>query len=568
MQENDRTIVIGGEAGQGLVTVGTLLSKILTRSGYRIVVNQDYQSRVRGGHNSFAIRVVDGDAFGPGEAIDLLVAMDSASVDIHRQQMAERSVVIIDEAFGIRDGSFLAVPYRDLAEKQYENTVALGVLGVLLGLPPEAVAKSLDETFGKKNTAVLEANRRVLAAATRWAAGQSTEVPRLAPVSPKGLLMMNGNDGIAFGALTAGVRFCSFYPMTPSTSIALTLAGWGQAAGIAVEQAEDEIAAINMAIGASYAGAPAIVPTSGGGFALMVEGVALAGMTETPVVVVVGQRPGPATGLPTRTEQGELMFVISAGHGEFPRAVFAPGDVEECVHLTRKAFEAAARFQGPVFVLTDQYLADSYRAVEPFAIDGLGAVASGIADAEDNASYRRYEITEDGVSPRLLPGTSEGLVVVDSDEHTEDGHITEDLGVRERMVDKRLGKSAGIAREVVGPCYSGPEKPELLLVSWGSTKGAVLEAARTLRDRGIAAATLTFSQVWPLVSDQFKGYLMAAGEVVVVEGNATGQFAGLIAREAGFAAGRKVLRYDGLPITARFIIDRIARQEGYPHEHA
>jgi 2-oxoglutarate ferredoxin oxidoreductase subunit alpha len=352
--------------------------------------------------------------------------------------------------------------------------------------------------------------------------------------------------------------------MTPSTSVALNLVEWGPKAGVAVEQAEDEIAAINMAIGASYAGAPAIVPTSGGGFALMTEGVSLAGMTETPVVVVIGQRPGPATGLPTRTEQGELNFVIHAGHGEFARPVFAPGDVPECFHLTRKAFETAARFQGPVFILTDQYLADSYRALEPFDGAALSEAPPGIADAPLSVPYRRYEVTESGVSPRLLPGTSEHLVVADSDEHTEDGHITEEMDVRTRMVEKRLRKSAGIGREITPPEYSGPEKPELLLVSWGSTKGAVLEAARRLRDRGKATARTTWlarfralSQVWPLVPDQFIGYLRAAGEVAVVESNATGQFGGIIARETGFIIQKQVLRYDGLPITAAFITDRI-----------
>ncbi len=558
MQDNDRTIVIGGEAGQGLVTIGTLLSKILVRSGYHIVVSQDYQSRIRGGHNSFAVRVVPDDAYGPAETIDLLVAMDKASVDIHRPQMNPRTVIIVDEAFGTTGDSFLAVPYRQLGEKRYENTVALGVLGVLLGLKEEAIARALAEVFGKKEPAVLEANLRVLKASADWAARQSVKPLGLPDAGvPDQYLMMNGNDGIALGALAAGVRFCSFYPMTPSTSVALNLVEWGSKAGVAVEQAEDEIAAINMAIGASYAGAPAIVPTSGGGFALMTEGVSLAGMTETPVVVVIGQRPGPATGLPTRTEQGELTFVIHAGHGEFARPVFAPGDIPECFHLTRKAFETAARFQGPVFILTDQYLADSYQAVEPFDDAALREAPSGIADAPLSVPYRRYEVTESGVSPRLLPGTSEHLVVADSDEHTEDGHITEEMDVRTRMVEKRLRKSAGIRREVTPPDYSGPEKPELLLVSWGSTKGAVLEAARRLRDRGKATATLTFSQVWPLVPDQFIGYLRAAGEVAVVESNATGQFGGIIARETGFIIQKQVLRYDGLPITAAFITERI-----------
>ncbi len=560
MQNNDRSIVIGGQAGQGLVTVGTLLSKILVRSGYRIVVSQDYQSRVRGGHNSFAVRIVDDDAYGPTETIDILVALDKESVDVHRPQMTPRTTVIIDEALGITDGSSLVVPYRDLADKRYENTVALGVLGVLLGLDREVITAALDDAFGKKDPAVGEKNRRVLEGAFAWADGRSVDLHRLAAVDRSGeRLMMNGNEGIAFGALAAGVRFCSFYPMTPSTAVALNLAAWGPTAGIEVEQAEDEIAAINMALGASYAGAPAIVPTSGGGFALMTEGVALAGMTETPVVIVVAQRPGPATGLPTRTEQGELMFVISAGHGEFPRAVFAPGDVTECIKLTARAFEIAARFQGPVFILTDQYLADSYRAVTPPDIAGLGPVDPGLTDAgKVSAPYHRYEITPDGVSPRLLPGMADHLVVVDSDEHTPDGHITEDHAVRVRMVEKRLAKSAGIEREVVAPSYQGPEKPELLLVSWGSTRGAVLEAARRLRDAGKQTAVLAFSQVWPLVPDQFIKYLDAAREVAVVESNATGQFAGLITRETGFMVHKKVLRYDGLPMTAGFIVDRVA----------
>jgi len=231
----------------------------------------------------------------------------------------------------------------------------------------------------------------------------------------------------------------------------------------------------------------------------MVEGVSLAGMTETPVVIVVGQRPGPATGLPTRTEQGELLFVLHAGHGEFPRAIFAPGSVEDCFYLTQKAFDIAARFQGPVFILTDQFIADSYRAVDPFDPKAPGPASPGVDPDDITPPYRRYEITPGGVSVRLFPGETRHLVVADSDEHTEDGHITEDLEIRERMVQKRLRKYDGIAREVTAPEFSGDDEPRILLVSWGSTRGAALEAASRLRARGTPAAALTFSQVWPLV---------------------------------------------------------------------
>jgi 2-oxoglutarate ferredoxin oxidoreductase subunit alpha len=289
----------------------------------------------------------------------------------------------------------------------------------------------------------------------------------------------------------------------------------------------------------------------------MVEGTSLAGMTETPLVVVIGQRPGPATGLPTRTGQEDLEFVLHAGHGEFPRAIFSPGTPEDCFSLARKAFFMAELSQGPVLVLTDQFLADSARAVEPFDVRELPAVRAGFA-GEVAAPYRRYAITEDGVSPRLLPGLTQHLVVADSDEHTEDGHLTEDLVVRNRMVVKRLAKLEGLRAETIPPRRDGPEEGELLLVCWGSTGGAVAEAAAGLRDRGLATATLHFTQLWPLDSQQFLGTLRAAKRVVFVESNAFGQFERLVRRETGFEASGHVRRFDGLPITPGYILRALA----------
>ncbi len=370
MKRNDITVVIGGEAGQGLVTVGMLLSNSLVKSGYHIVVNQDYQSRVRGGHNSFAVRMSPDPITAPGESIDLLVAMDRAGIEIHGKDLKAGAPIIVDEAFNIAGGNYLVVPYEKLGEKRYENVIAFGVVCVLLGIGPDVAAAAIEAAFGKKDAAVSEQNRRALAASFEWAQQQKILFPKLSPATNAGArLMMNGNDAVALGALAAGVRLCSFYPMTPSTSIAQSLAEWGVEACVVVEQAEDEIAAINMAVGASFTGAPAIVPTSGGGFALMVEGVAVAGMTETPVVIVVGQRPGPATGLPTRTEQGELMFVIHAGHGEFPKAVFAPGTIEECFSVTKQAFGIAGPLPGAGLY--------PHRSVHRRLLPGGGAVRSG-----------------------------------------------------------------------------------------------------------------------------------------------------------------------------------------------
>jgi 2-oxoglutarate ferredoxin oxidoreductase subunit alpha len=555
-------ILIGGEAGQGLVTVGQILAKGLVRSGYSICVTQDYQSRIRGGHNTFAIRVGTDEVMAPQEAIDLLIALNTKTVGLHRDQLSTHGLIVIDEALDIKDTITLKVPFSQLASDQYTNIAALGVVSALLGLDKGAVAQTVADFFGKAHQEAAEENRRALEESYRWAAGGTVPFEKLPPVAdPPQRMMMNGNEAIALGAVTAGVKFYSFYPMTPATSVALNLAGWAQEIGIVVEQAEDEIAAINMALGASFAGAPSMVSTSGGGFALMVEGVSLAAMTETPVVIVVAQRPAPATGLPTRTEQADLEFVLHAGHGEFPRAIFSPGTIEQCFVLTQKALQIADLYQGPVFILTDQFLADSYRAVIPFELDGITPVQPWSTEGRTIATpYRRYTITEDGISPRLLPGLTEHLVVADSDEHTADGHITEDLPVRTQMVQKRLKKGAGIRAECIPPELQGAGKPDLLLVCWGSNKGAVEEAATTMRSRGVRVATLHFPQVWPLVPEHFMGPLQEATEVVAVEGNATGQLARLIRRETGFHIERLVLRYDGLPITPEFIV-RALNQE-------
>jgi 2-oxoglutarate ferredoxin oxidoreductase subunit alpha len=520
MEKNDVTLLIGGEAGQGLVTLGQLLAKILVHAGYSILVTQSYQSRIRGGHNTFAIRVSTEAVVAPRESVDLLIAMNEETVTLHEAEVADGGLIVADEAHGTDTDGCLQVPYQQLAETRLANVVALGVVSVLLGLDQALVARTLNDFFGKKDHEMAEKNRQILTTALDWCGQQPVTFEKLPPVAkPIQRMLMNGNEAIAMGALSAGVKFCSFYPMTPATSIALNLTAQAGRMGMVVEQAEDEIAAINMAIGASFAGVPSIVPTSGGGFALMTEGVSLAGMTETPVLIVVAQRPGPATGLPTRTEQADLELVLYAGHGEFPRAIYSPGTVEECFWLARKSVDVAAKFQSPVFLLTDQFLADSSRAVTPFDIDNLEPIDPGIATDASSLPYNRYAITPSGVSPRLLPGMSKHLVVADGDEHLVDGHLTEDLKVRNLMVEKRLRKEQGIMAEVVPPEFQGDESPDLLLVTWGSSKGSVMEAAAKLRNDSTRVGILHFSQVWPLVPDQFLGYLESAGEVVCVEGN-------------------------------------------------
>lgn len=550
-----KNVLIGGEAGQGLQTVGHLLAKSLVRSGYSIHVTQTYESRVRGGHNTFSIR------FGPRkvptgqEKIDILVALNEETIDLHRQALTERGIILGNAEWKRGEKNWMGLPLKEFGQPVYWNTASVGVTAGLIGLEEAMIAGTMKDIFGEERS---EPNRKVLEMSYRWLSKQNAEWSKTPPPSnPVKRLVMNGHEAVALGAISAGLKFCAFYPMSPSMSIAQALIDWAGEMGLVVEQAEDEIAAVNMAIGASYAGVPSLVPTSGGGFALMVEAVSLAAVSETPLVIVVGQRPGPATGLATRTEQGDLWFVLHAGHGEFPRAVFAPGTIEDCFHLTRKAFELAEKYQGPMFVLTDHFLADSYRDMKPVDVSKLSFVRPQGDLSSLKTPYLRYRMTRKGISPRLLPGLSEHLVVADSHEHTEDGHLTEDLSIRPKMVDKRLRKGDAIRSEVIPPDFQGDGKPEVLLISWGSTKGAAEEAAIQWRSRKKRVATLHFSQVWPMVPDQFMKVLEQSKQVICVESNATGQLAQLIRRETGFVIKKRVLRYDGLAITPEYILSQV-----------
>ena len=558
MPKTHLNIMIGGAAGQGLATMSQGLSKALVRGGWDIVVTQSYHSRIRGGHNTMSIRISNEPIAAPQEEVDLLVALNQETADLHLDELSPSALMVSGEDIRCSGPRTLKIPLKDLSPKRYHNVVGLGVLGCILGLGQELIWGALEFVFKKMPADDEAENKKALAAAYAWAAGQDSPMQPLAPASgPKGRLMMGGNDAIALGAISAGVKFCSYYPMTPATSIALAMVANAERMGLVVEQAEDEIAAINMAIGASYAGAPALVPTSGGGFALMGEGISLAGMTETPVVVALAMRPGPATGLPTRTEQGDLDLALYAGHGEFPRAIFAPGDVTECFHLAREAVKQAEQFQSPVFILTDQFLADSFRAVEPFIMQDEPGVTLG---APRDAPYDRYAYTDSGVSPRAIPGAGTALVIADSDEHTPEGHITEDLDIRVKMMDKRLKKAEGFKKICQEPQFYGEDTPDILLVGWGSSKGSIEETVQALASQGIKAAGCHFSQVWPFDPDMFMPYFQVAGHTVCIEGNATGQFASLIRRETGYKFDRRINRYDGLPITPQFIMRSLKKR--------
>jgi 2-oxoglutarate ferredoxin oxidoreductase subunit alpha len=430
-------------------------------------------------------------------------------------------------------------------------------VGILLKIFGETLvgADQILSTFVKEQ--YLEVNRNALAeghqiAETRFPHRKGTYADRM---------LISGSHAVALGALAAGLRFYSAYPMSPSTTIMEVLASFADEAGLVVEQAEDEIAAINMAIGASYAGARAMTGTSGGGFSLMVEALGLSGMGEIPLVVIDVQRPGPVTGLPTRTEQSDLKFVISASQGEFPRMVIALRNQEDSFYQTMRAFDLAERYQIPVILLSDQYIGDGTATVKPF--DPKRVRVADIETQHDiEGEYLRYRYTENGVSPRLIPGKSKHLVAIDSDEHDERGWITESAEVRTQMMDKRMKKMEAIRAELLEPEFIGPEDFDTLIVGWGSTWGPISEAVGLLNAEANGRfAALIFGDVYPLPQKLLMQKAKQASRLIHVEQNATGQLAGLIREETGLVFIGSILKYDGRQITAEEIVERI-RKEG------
>ena len=556
MQE-DFSVVLSGEAGQGIQTVEEVLTRVLKRSGYSVFATKEYMSRVRGGNNSTELRVGSRPVRALVDAIDLLVPLQQGAIEHLGARVAPGTAImgersVLGDVPGLIDVPLSAMA-KELGGEVFSNIIAAGAICGILGADEGVLESYLAERFGRKGEDIvaknLEAARKGYAIGSDLVKRGRVKVTICPDDGVRDDALMNGAEAVALGALAGGCNFIASYPMSPSTGVLTFLAQHAREFDVVVEQAEDEIAAINMGLGAWYAGARALVGTSGGGFALMVEGVSLAGMLETPIVVHLAQRPGPATGLPTRTEQGDLELALYAGHGPFPRLILAPGSIEDAFRLTHRAFDQADRHQVPAFVLTDQYLMDSYYNFPGLDLRGL-EVEDHIVRTE--RGYRRYAITPSGVSPRGVPGNGEGLVMVDSDEHDEDGHITEDLALRTRMVDKRMRKREGILADCLPPELIGSSDYETLLVSWGSTYHAVREALDRLGDPKVAA--LHFTQVWPIHPDT-AGHLKRAKRTIAIEGNATGQFARLLRLELGHEVDHRILKYSGLG----FSVEDVAR---------
>ncbi|KXS46038.1 MAG: 2-oxoglutarate ferredoxin oxidoreductase subunit alpha [Methanohalophilus sp. T328-1] len=558
----DINIKIGGEAGQGIQTIGLVLSRTFVRDGFYVYGNQFYLSRVRGGHNYFHIRVSDHPVYALDEKIDVLVALDNQTIPEHIEEVKE-GFVLADESI-VRDNvdeKIVSVPFTEIAKdvsgkKLFSNTVAVGAVFGLLCYDLSTLKKFLSETFKRKGDEVVEKNIKAAQAGYDYVKNGKFEGIcnyNLSPQPTNRRILINGNDSVGVGALAAGVQFLSAYPMTPSTGVMTRVAAHADDFNAVVEQAEDEIAAINMAIGASFAGVRAMTTTSGGGFCLMTEGLGLSGITETPIVIFLGQRPGPATGLPTMTEQGDLNFVLHAAQGEFPRCVLAPRTAKDAFNQTRRAFDIADKYQIPVLILSDQHLADGLFTYEMFDTSGLKINRHLLEDRAVGSDYQRYTITESGISPRAIPGQNGALVVADSDEHNESGHIDQTTGNRIRMNEKRLRKVDGLTDEMQMPAIHGIDGADISLIGWGSTYGPLAEAVEILNRDEVSINLIHFSDIYPFSHDTVS-LLDGLNTTICVENNATGQFARLLRAELGFEVSKKMLRYDGLPFTPQSVI--------------
>ena len=562
----------GGQAGDGIASVGESLARSFSRMGLHVFGMNAYQSVIRGGHVWFQARAADRRVYSQGDGADLLYALDRQTVDVHVHDLRPGSTVVHDpEKFpldakdlpaGVRS---LAVPTLEIARKYttqsiLQNAVGLGATSFLAGIPLDVIQGVLADSFGKKKGEVVDWNLGASADGYRFAeshAGANEHaVSRRGP--PK--LLMNANQAIALGAAAGGCKFLAQYPMTPASSIMHWMAAHSSALGVVVKQAEDELASINMAIGASYAGVRSMTATSGGGFSLMVEAMGMAGMTETPVVIVESQRAGPSTGVPTKTEQGDLNLMLGAGQGEFPRAILAPSHPKEAYAAAIEAFRLAEAWQTPVLIAVDLHLSESFQTVDRDELSSPGPIPSLFTVEPNGHSYLRYQYTDSGVSPRAIPGQPGLQFVAGSDEHDERGHLVSDIraGIpkwvseRQRMMEKRMHKLAGLARDVAPPVLEGPTDAPLTFLSWGSSVGAVRDAMAELSRGGTVSNLIWFPAVYPMAVEAVSALLGRTRRTLLVEANFSGQFGRLLRAETGFVPTDRLAKYDGEPF--------------YPHE--
>lgn len=559
---------IGGEAGDGILNAGLqMFAKTCLRGGLEVFATAEYPSLIRGGHNSLDVRVEDKEIFSHVKEINLLIAMNKDTIDKHKHKLSDNAAVIYDGDYTkLASGEIenqtvklYNIPLFKIANenggKIMRNSVALGATMALVDFDMEIFNKVIADNFGtKKGTAIVEANVKAAKAGYDFVKSNFPDdfKFKLEKLTRKNNMFMSGNEAITAGMIKAGCKFYAAYPMTPASSLLSNMASLERQFNLVVKHTEDEIAAINMAIGASYAGVRSACGTSGGGFALMVEGFGMAAVTEVPLVVIEAQRPGPGTGMATHSGQGDLRFLLHAATDEFPRVIIAPGDVEECFHRTIDAFNIAEKYQLPVIVLTDKFLGESFWTIQEFDTKNI-AIDRGKLLKEVPADYKRYTITEDGISPRAVPGQKNGMHTASSYEHDEEGYEREEEEVRVMMHNKRFRKMEMLAKTLDDPELVGDHDAEITIISWGSPKGPILEAMKLLKEDGIKVNYLQVVYISPFPAKKIAEVINNSQATVIIENNKTAQLAGIIKEQTGLDIDHRILKYDGRPFTPQDI---------------
>ncbi len=582
MNENDITIRIGGVAGAGISATTNILARILKEHGYKIQTYRDIPSRIRGGHTNETVRASVKPCFSRSDYIDLLIAMDNETVRKSIKEMADGSVVIIDEG-AIRFSEeelqgknvhVYRVPATKLARTElksdlYKNTIILGVITEMLQLDLTIVKQVIARMYGAKGEKIVENNLKALDIGIKYFKEniKRKESFKLSKHKTKErYILLTGNDAIALGALAGGCRFISGYPITPATQILERLIRYLPEFGGVAIQVEDEIAAINAAIGAALAGARAMTATSGPGFSLMTEGVSLAGMAEVPVVIVNSNRAGPSTGMPTKTEQSDLLFAIYQGHGEFPKVIIAPSTNEEAFYMAADAFNIAEKCQCPVILFVDEFISHGYQTAKVFNLDKINISRGDLIVGEElhkmyPDTYLRYKITDSGLSPRTIPMEGGKLFITTGLEHDEYGFPTEDEEMRVKMMDKRLRKLETLMPELLkqyGPIISGDRDAEIGIITFGSVACATGEAIEELKNDGIKVKMLRLRMVWPLPEKEIREFVDSVEKVFVIEMNATGQLLTLLRFITGpLNKYISIRKYDGRMFRPREIYSKI-----------
>ncbi|MDP3093888.1 MAG: 2-oxoacid:acceptor oxidoreductase subunit alpha [bacterium] len=568
MGKTDFTFKIAGEAGQGIASSGLVFSKIALRSGYFVFDFSEYPSLIRGGHNVYGARISSQEIHFQNSSVDFLVALNQQALDFHKTELSRNSAVILNSDKVVNAGlgprvSVFSVPLIKLAKKSggaevMMNNVALGLTAFLLRVDFPALEQAIRETFSWATPEVIDLNIKVALAGFDFARenfkGRELAFSLTREKLGKNLLL-SGNDAFCLGAIKAGCKFFAAYPMTPINSMIAYFAAKARELNIVYFQPEDEISAINSAIGASTCGLRSMVATSGGGFSLMVEALGMAGMTETPLVIVEGQRTGPSSGLPTWTGQGDLRFVLHSSQDDFPKVVLAPGDAEECFWQMIGAFNLAEKYQLPVIVLADKYLCESRKT---FAIDDPDVkIDRGLLSFSKD--YQRYRLTKNGISPRAIVGQSESPIFISSYEHDQSGFASEDPANKKAMMEKRMKKMETLKREMPRPKVFGSKKAEIGFISWGSNKGSVLEAQKILKKEKIETKFLHLNFLNPFPAASAANFLKSCKKILLVEQNFTGQLGGLVQEKTGINIEDRLLKYDGRPILPEEIVKKIKK---------